>query len=508
MPSTFAVIDAGSNALRLQIAGVEQPGTYRIIEQDRRPARLGHKVFQTGVLDPESREQALDALKRFKALCEKHGTSAIRAVGTSAMREARDSADFIKEAKALGIPLEILSEEEEARLIGVGILSGLSFDPALGLFVDIGGGSAELAVANRRTNSALVSLPIGAVRFSERYLKHDPPSDRDLAAMNRALQQRLEPAVRRLKRERFTMAFGSGGTLTALGGLDARLTGEPRQESLYVLRRARLRSLYDILRSQSAKKREALLADDAKRGDILVAGSAALLAIMTALELDYIFVSTRGLRDGLMVDLLRRQFKDFYGAWTEAVARVESIEEFGEKFNYDKAHSQQVSKLALSLFKQLKNVHGLPDRYSILLHAAAMLHDIGLFIAYKKHHKHSYYLIKTSGPSSFDAGELDIIANVARYHRKSHPCPKDLPFGQLSALQQDVVRKLTAILRVADGLDYGRQSKVEKVEVLKSRSKSLSIKLKGKGDLTDERRAATDKMDLFNDVYRVKAVLV
>jgi exopolyphosphatase/guanosine-5'-triphosphate,3'-diphosphate pyrophosphatase len=207
-----------------------------------------------------------------------------------------------------------------------------------------------------------------------------------------------------------------------------------------------------------------------------------------------------------MVDLLRKEYPAYTGAWTEAADRSESIEEFGAKYNYDKSHSQQVSRLALSLFEQMKELHGLPERYASVLHAAAMLHDIGLFIAYEKHHKHSYYLIKSSGPSSFDALELDLIANIARYHRKAHPSPKHLPFSQLSAVQQDVVRKLSAILRVADGLDYGRQAKVQSVECRRNNGKILSIRLEGKGDLDDEIRSAADKVSLMNEVYSLETV--
>ena len=132
MPNTFAVIDAGSNAIRLQIAAVDQAGTYRIIEQDRRPVRLGHNVFETGALDPGSRSAALDALRRFKVVADRHGVAAIRAIATSAMREARDGASFIEDVAQLGIRLEVLSEDDEARLISSGILSGLKFDPPLG----------------------------------------------------------------------------------------------------------------------------------------------------------------------------------------------------------------------------------------------------------------------------------------------------------------------------------------------------------------------------------------
>ena len=504
MPTTFAAIDVGSNAIRIQIASVDQPGTYRVLEQDRRPVRLGHGVFETGALDPGSRTDALEALKRFKSLADKHSVKTIRAVATSAMREAKDGPAFIKEAAALGVNLEILSEEDEARLISLGILSGLKFDPPLGLFMDIGGGSAELAVGNRSSSFVTFSVPIGAVRLTEHYLRHDPPTEKELLAMNRSVKQKLAPAVRRLNHEKFTMAFGSGGTMTSLADIDSRMTGEAHQESLYVLRRARLKSLYDLMRTQHLKDRAALITGDQKRADILVAGSAVLLAMMTALKLDYIFVSSRGLRDGLMVDLLQKEYAPYNGGWMETIDRSESIEEFGEKYNYDKAHCQQVSKLAVSLFEQLRELHGLPDKYAKVLHAAAMLHDIGLFIAYEKHHKHSYYLIKSSGPTSFDSLELDLIANIARYHRKAHPSPKHLPFSQLSPMHQDVVRKLSAILRVADGLDFGRQAKVEKLECQRPHARTLSIRLDGKGDLRDEIRSAVDKAELMNEVYSLE----
>src|SRR5206468_6285759 len=161
---------------------------------------------------------------------------------------------------------------------------------------------------------------------------------------------------------------------------------------------------------------------------------------------------------------------------------------------------QRVSRLAQALFEQLRELHNLPDKYAGILHAAAMLHDIGLFIAYQKHHKHSYYLITSSGPSSIDSIDLDLVANIARYHRKAHPTPKHLPFSQLSPAQQDVVRKLSAILRVADALDYGRQGKVQQIFCTR-RAKLLSIRLEGLGDLRDEQRAAADKATLMNEVY-------
>jgi exopolyphosphatase/guanosine-5'-triphosphate,3'-diphosphate pyrophosphatase len=507
MPTHFAVIDAGSNAIRLQVAAVDQPGSYRIVEQERRAVRLGHKVFETGKLDKASSNAALAAFRKFKMMADRRGCKAVRAIATSAMREASDAGAFIEQASEFGISLEVLPEEEEARLISLGIVSGLKFDLSMGLFMDIGGGSVEIAVGNRTRMHCLLSVPLGAVRLTERYLKKDPPSEREIAALQRHSRRLLGPISKRIAREKFAMAFGSGGTVTTLADADARLTGDSHEESLYVLRRARLRSLFDLLRSQPLHEHAEAIVGDIKRADILVAGATVLLSMMNQFELDYLFVSRRGLRDGLMVDLLARSYPGYGGAWTEEVTRTQSLEEIGEKYNYDAAHCQQVSRIALKLFDQLKHLHKLPNRFESLLHASAMLHDIGLYIGYPKHHKHTYYLIKSSLSGSFDHAELDLIANIARYHRKARPSLRHVGFCQLSPFQQDIVRKLSAILRVADALDYHHQSKIRDLTCKLQSKKKLAIHLTGRGDLTREIDYALEKADLMNKVYGIETII-
>jgi exopolyphosphatase/guanosine-5'-triphosphate,3'-diphosphate pyrophosphatase len=506
MAKTFAVIDAGSNAIRLQVASVEQPGSYRIIEQERRAVRLGHKVFATGKLDKNSRTEALETLRKFKAMADRSECSAIRAVGTSAMREASDATSFILDASELGVPFEVLPEQEEARLISLGIVSGLKFDLPMGLFMDIGGGSVEIGVGNRTQMLDLFSVPLGAVRLTERYLKKDPPSEKEIAALQNEARRRLSTIAKRVSQERSSMAFGSGGTMTTLADADARFTGESHRESLYVLRRARLKTLFDLLCSQPLENADAIIGDT-KRNDILVAGAAVLLSLMTSFQLEYIFVSRRGLRDGLMVDLLAQSFPRYSGPWTEEVNRSESIEEIGEKYNYDKTHCLQVSRLAQRIFEDTQKLHKLPQKFSQVLHAAAMLHDIGLFIGYPKHHKHSYYLIKSSASGALAPADLDIVANMARYHRKSHPTAKHPIFSQLSTFQQEVVRKLSAILRIADALDYDHQSRIRDLSCKVRRSKALTIHLSGKGDLTREIDYALEKAELMRDIYDIDVVI-
>lgn len=507
MAEYFAVVDVGSNALRFQLASVEQAGTYRILEQERQPIRLGRKVFQTGTLDKESVETALNALRDFRSAADRYQVKTFRAVATSALREASDARSFITRTEKLGINLEVIPEEEEARLISLGIMSGLRFDLALGLFMDIGGGSVEISVANKTNAFCLFSLPLGAVRLTEQFIKSDPPAEKELKNLQQSVRQQLKPVAGRIEQEKFTMAFGSAGTITALADTDARLTGEPRMGSLAVLKRSRLKGLLELLKSQSLSQRSALIAGDPKRADIIVAGGLVLLELMTQLELDYLFVSNRGLRDGLIVDLLRHYYPDRETLWSQEGHRPESLEEVGEKYNYDAAHAYQVSHLALSLFYQLQGLHRLPEKYTTILHAAAMLHDIGLFIAYPKHHKHSYYLIKSSGLNSFNKSDLDLIANIARYHRKTHPSPKHLPFSQLSPSDQDVVRKLSALLRVADGLDRSHESRVKEITCTLPRHRTVSIKLSSSSDLKTEIEGAKEKAKLMDEVFNVETLI-
>ena len=507
MAEHFAVVDVGSNAMRFQVASVMDRGRhYRIIHQDRKPVRLGHRVFQTGKLDPKVTESALKALTDFKSIADRHGVAAMHSVATAALREATDARSFLARCKKIGMPLEVLSEEEEARLISLGIISGLRFHLPLGLFLDIGGGSLEMAVANSTNNYCLFSLPLGAVRLTEKFLTSDPPRNKELKNMSCFVESELKRVVRRIRKEKFTMVFGSAGTITTLADTDTRLTGETKVGSLTVLRRPRLKTLLDILKSQPPAQRASLISGDPKRADIIVAGGMVLLEVMTQLELDYIFVSQRGLRDGLMIDLLHKHYADAAPGQQDA-EDTESLEQIGQKYNFHAAHGRQVTQLALSIFYQLQKLHQLDEKHAGILRAAAMLHDIGSFIAFPKHHKHSYYLIKSSRPSSFNKEDIDLIANVARYHRKAHPSPKHLGFSQLAPSNQDVVRKLSAILRVADALDYKREQNIREVKCALSAPKTLCIEGIAFGKLKGEIERALEKGALMQEVFNVKLLI-
>jgi exopolyphosphatase/guanosine-5'-triphosphate,3'-diphosphate pyrophosphatase len=494
-------MDVGSNAIRWQIAAVDHPKHYRIVAQEREPVRLGHEVFHTGRLDSRAADSAVRVFRDFKSAADRYKVKAIRAAGTSALREAADSRTLIRRAKADGIPLEALSEQDEARLISVGIMSGLRFHLPLGLFLDIGGGSVEITVADPRNIYCLFSLPLGAVRLTENFLASDPPRYREIKALREHVRARVARVARRIQKEKFTMAFGSGGTLTALAETD-----QGKEPSLIVLRRQRLKALLEILLERPVAERARMISGDPKRADIIVAGGLVLHEIMAAADLDYLFVSRRGLRDGLMVDLLQRSYPGS-GVWHPDAERAESLEQVCQKYSYDVAHSRHVSQLALSLFYQLQPLHKLPERYAGILHAAAMLHDIGLFIGDAKHHKHSYYLIKSSGMKSFNKLDLELVANVARYHRKAHPSQKHLTFSQLAPPEQDVVRKLSSLVRVADALDFRREQRVESVTSALAKSKTLHISLTARDDVKEEIQRAAKKGRLIQELFNLDLVL-
>ena len=321
------------------------------------------------------------------------------------------------------------------------------------------------------------------------------------------MRGQLKSVVRRIQQEKFTMAFGSGGTITALAETDARITGYPnRAGSLIVLRRQRLKTLLELLLNEPAAKRAAMISGDPKRADIIIAGGFVLYEIMSEIGLEYIFVSRRGLRDGLMVDLLQQRYAES-GPWHPDADRAESLDQVCQKYLYDAAHAHHVSQLALNLFYQLHDLHGLPERYASILHAAAMLHDIGLFLAGPKHHKHSYYLIKSSGRNSFNRLDLDLVANVARYHRKAHPSQKHLGFSQLSPPNQEIVRKLSALVRLADAFDFKHGQQVDNLSCTFKKARTLTLLAASAGNLTEEIEWAEQKGKLIQEVFNVDLVI-
>jgi exopolyphosphatase/guanosine-5'-triphosphate,3'-diphosphate pyrophosphatase len=494
--ATLAVVDLGSNAVRLQIASVDSRGRTAVLAEDRAAVRLGEQVFRTGRLSAAAIARTALALERFAKLAQRAGAAEVRAVATSAVREASNRAALVRTVKNhAGMTLEVISGAEEARLVCLGVLQG---EPASerSLILDIGGGSTEIIGARGEEPESSFSLQLGAVRLTEFFVQSDPLSRKQAKLIDEAVQDGLAQ-VDPLLIGKHKRIIGAAGTTGAVAQLARRLLGREPVSSLPVSYE-QVRRVLDRLSSSSAKDRKKLGVDD-QRNDIIYAGTAICEGVMRKLRVEELLVTSRGLRDGVMADLVRRTVRPRGGHLHQESVVLDGLRAFGRRCGYREEHAEQVAQLSLSLFDQTREVHRLGEEERALLHAAAMLHDVGAFVSYNRHHKHSYYLLYHADLPGFTDRERELVATVARYHRRSSPKDRHAEFQRLTPEERIVVRGLAAILRVADGLDRGHRRHVRSVKVAR-RGKALQIDVLAEKGSELEVWSARQKSDLLQEV--------
>jgi exopolyphosphatase/guanosine-5'-triphosphate,3'-diphosphate pyrophosphatase len=444
----LAAIDVGTNAVRLELARRLADGSLETLHQERDPVRPGEGVFKTGALPKDVADRLLSTLRRYSALCRRYQAQ-VRAVATSALREAKNRDEVVRRARdEAGLKLEIISGVEEARLICMGILHG---KPARtrSLCVDIGGGSTEVALAEGDRPTSLWSVALGAVRLTELFGTSKKISSKQLKlmrgfareAMGEALPSRI-PGMPRT-------ALGSSGTINAV------LSFAAAEGTAHVTER-QLRKASEALARMSPSERRARF--DPRRADIIVAGAVILETLVQHLGLTSVTAVQRGLRDGILVDLVRRQDR----GWDDH-SLGDAARDVGRRFSWDQDHAEQVARVALALFDGLASVHKLPAAARPLLEVAALLHDVGNAVSYNRHHRHSYYLINNSELPGLTEREREIVARIARYHRRSPPELKHSGMEGLTAPEQRLVRGAATLLRVADSLDRSHRQSIHRV---------------------------------------------
>jgi exopolyphosphatase/guanosine-5'-triphosphate,3'-diphosphate pyrophosphatase len=493
--TVLAVVDLGSNAVRLQIAQVDARGRTNVLAEDRAAVRLGEQVFRTGRLSAGSIARTALALERFSKLAQRAGAQQVRAVATSAVREASNRAQLIRTIRNhTGISIEVISGAEEARLVCLGVLHA---EPATerSLILDIGGGSTEIINARGEEPESAVSIQLGSVRLTEFFVSSDPISRKEARLLDEAIQDGLAQHVDPLLVGKFKRLIGAAGTIGAVAGQARRLAGRPPISSLPV-RYAEIRRVLEHLRGTTAKQRRKLGVDE-QRNDIIYAGAAILEGVMRKLRVEELVLASRGLRDGLMADLVRRTIGTH--VHQERVV-IDGLRTFGRRCGYREDHAEQVALLSLSLFDQTRELHKLGEEERALLHAAAMLHDVGSFVSYNRHHKHTYYLLYHADLPGFTDRERELIATIARYHRRSTPKDRHEEFQRLTPEERIVVRRLAALLRVADGLDRGHRRHVRSVKV-KQRGKRMEIDVTAEPGSELEVWSARQKADLLEEVH-------
>jgi exopolyphosphatase/guanosine-5'-triphosphate,3'-diphosphate pyrophosphatase len=440
----LAAIDVGTNAVRLEIARPLADGTLETIHQERDPIRPGEGVFTNGVIARPVADRLLATLRRYAALCRRH-RARTRAVATSAVREARNREEIVRRVREeTGLALEVVSGREEARLICLGVLDGRAAG-ARSLVVDIGGGSTEVAVGLGEKPQALHSVAVGAVRLTEIFGTSGRVSPERLAVMRSYAAEAFRDQLPR-KLPRAKVAFGSSGTINAIvaaGSESRRLT------------RKRLEKTVEELAGMSIAERR--LKFEPRRAEIIVAGAVILEAAMRHLGLDAVVAVDTGLRNGVLRDLALRSPA---AAAAAAEGRTQAVLALGRRFAFDERHARQVTRLALQLFDQLAVVHGLPASARGLLEAAALLHDVGHAVSPQRHHKHTLYLVQNADIAGFSDRERQLVALVARYHRRTPPDRGRPDLDELSAAELKLVRRLVAMLRIADALDRSHHQPV------------------------------------------------
>lgn len=460
-----AFMDIGTNSIRLLIVRVNANHSTNVLIRLKQTVRLGEGEFDAQILQPEAINRAVAVSQQFASLIRSHGAEDIIAVATAATREARNQREFVERLqKAAQLDVRVVSGQEEARLIYLGVSSGFHLEDKRAFFIDIGGGSTEVIVGTQHQFPYVNSLRLGAIRLAAQF----PAGPRGVVSpdqYNRVLdyvQRHAVHTLREIRAHDIDLAIGSSGTIENLAEVAARRLARPRPQRDNVLTAPHLREVVDMLGAMPLKERRRVPGLNPERADIVMVGAAILEAFMKALDLPAIRVSDRGLREGLLMDYLLRH--GHAPALQDLSVRRQSVLDLGRTCHFEETHARNTAELALTLFDSAAaaNLHPFGDWERELLEYAALLHRIGAFLTYNNYQAHTYYLIRNANLLGFDETEIAIIAATALFHRKALPQSERTEFASLELTAQKIVRILSLLLRLAESLDRSHAGNVRR----------------------------------------------
>ena len=467
----FAAIDVGSNSVRLLVAEYDAASGLTIVDELKDHPRLAAGLASTGCLQEAAMDRALQALSRMRDVCQRRDVRRIAAVATAAVREAENGPWFVRRVRQeLDIPLRIIDAETEAALSYRSVAHHFHLAGERALIVDIGGGSLELIGAVDGLIELTLSLPLGAVRLTELHLPGDRATHKEVNDLRREVRRQLKRTVSGKEWTGATI-IGSGGTFTSLGRMVQTRRGLSPSDPVHgvSITTAEVERLLDWLVSRSPEQRRQVPGLNPERADIILAGLSVTAELLDWASARAITVSAFGLREGLLLEM----------AGAEPPVTPDPLRlfrEFAERCQSDRRHVEQVRYLALQLYDQLGKTLGCQPSDRILLEAAGLLHDVGQLVSYRKHHKHSFQLIMHAERLGLSARDRLLVALISRYHRQTPPRRKHPEFAALSPADQALVKRLSALLRVADGLDRGHTAPVESL-ASQFTSDALTIRL-------------------------------
>ncbi|MEG4495859.1 Ppx/GppA phosphatase family protein [Microcoleus sp. F10-C6] len=458
----IAAIDMGTNSFHMVVARIDPKlPAFTIIAREKDTVRLGDCDVKTGWLKSEVMERAIATLRRFQDIAKTFNAEQIIAVATSAVREAPNGRDFLKQvAEELDLNVSLISGQEEARRIYLGVLSGMEFNNQSQVIIDIGGGSTELILGDSSEPRCLTSTKIGAVRLTGQFVKTDPISREEFAYLQAYIRISLERPIDELQSQFHAgeplRLIGTAGTIETLAAINARekLGTVPSPLAGYQLSLKDLRDLVNRFRKLSYAERLAIPGMSDKRAEIILAGALILQEAMTLLGIESLTVCDRSLREGVIVDWMLTHGLIENRLRYQGSIRQRSILHMADKYQVNLEQSERTAAFALSLFDQTQGIlHNWGSEERDLLWAAAILHNCGLYVSHSAHHKHSYYLIRNGELLGYTETEIEVIANLARYHRKNPPKKKHENFILLPKKYRELVSKLHPFLRLAVALD-------------------------------------------------------
>lgn len=474
-----AAIDVGSNSIHMVVAQVESDGRFHVLDRAKEMVRLGQRTLTSGRLSAEAMSAGLRALAAFKMLAERQGAVRFNAVATSAVREAKNGGDFIQRVKdEVGLRVKVIPGREEARLVYLGVRHAIDLRGEPALIVDAGGGSVELILVEADKAVILESVKLGVARLCERFLDADRASSKHLAELDAYIASELEPVLSRVEKHRVRRVVGTSGTMLNLITVAGYQRGTPPEAQLhnFSVTAEDISRVRRLVCKADRDERLRIKGLDAKRVDFIVAGACMADHILTRLGAEEMVACTWALREGVLLDYITRHQSGIEEAERFTDPRRRSVARLARHIGDKGTHGAHTAKLALQLYDQLEDDLRLPAEAREWLEYAALLHDIGHHIGHKDHQRHSHYLITNSELLGFRPEELQLIALVARYHRKAAPKDGDEGYSALAKPERRVVRSLSALLRIADGLDRGHYGVVRDVALLR-RGDKLVVQL-------------------------------
>ena len=504
-PTVVAVRDMGASAIRLVVAEVGPKRKKRVLEELSRGVSLGRDTFSGGAIRSNTIEAAAASLDGFRRVMDSYGVHQVRAVATSAVREARNGDMFLDRIRGrTGIAFEIINEAEESRLVYLAVREEFGkadfFRSASPLLIEVGGGSTSLTQLRRGHPNRSGVYALGAVRMRQQLNLRAHSHEIQVSLLKRYIANvvaeiRVEIPLRQISH------------VVAIGG-DIRFAAgellEPGHPGPRELARDAFVAFCDEIERMTPERlveRFGLATSDA---DSVLPGLLVYKSLLLESQAERLFVSDASLRAGVLLDLAEPGGRLGMEEFQQVV--LASAEALGQRYEFDRAHGRHVATLASQLFDALTEEHGLSSRDRLLLQVAGLLHDIGVFVSLRGHHKHAQYLLSSSQIFGLTDEENLMVSNIARYHRGAFPQQSHLPYIALDKQDRLIVNKLAALLRVANALDAEHLQKVERVQVARQRNVWV-LQLDGKGDLTMEQMAASSRADLFADVFGHQLVI-